>query len=30
LGGWLAAGLAILVTAALIVGEITNAAQRHW
>jgi hypothetical protein len=28
--GWLAAGLAVLVTVALIVGEITNAAQRHW
>jgi hypothetical protein len=28
--GWLAAGLAMLVTVALIVGEITNAAQRSW
>ena len=28
--GWLAAGLAVLVTVALIVGEITNAAQRSW
>jgi hypothetical protein len=28
--GWLAAALAILVTVALIVGEITNAAQRRW
>ena len=28
--GWLAAGLAVLVTVALIVGEITNAAQRNW
>ena len=28
--GWLAAGLVMLVTVALIVGEITNAAQRSW
>ena len=28
--GWLAAGLVMLVTVALIVGEITNAAQRNW
>jgi hypothetical protein len=28
--GWLAAGLVMLVTVALIVGEITNAAQRGW
>jgi hypothetical protein len=28
--GWLAAGLAVLVTVTLIVGEITNAAQRSW
>lgn len=28
--GWLAAVLAMLVTVALIVGEITNAAQRSW
>jgi hypothetical protein len=28
--GWLAAGLVMLVTVALIVGEITNAAQRTW
>jgi len=28
--GWLAAGLVMLVTVALIVVEITNAAQRNW
>ena len=28
--GWLAAGLAVLVTVALIVGEITDAALRRW
>src|SRR5215475_6580959 len=28
--GWLAAVVAMLVTAALIVGEISNAGQRHW
>ena len=28
--GWLAAGLVMLVTVALIIGEITNAAQRGW
>ena len=28
--GWLAAVLAMLVTMALIVGEITNAVQRSW
>jgi hypothetical protein len=28
--GWLAAALAMLVTVALIVGEINNAAQRRW
>src|SRR5215813_12244695 len=28
--GWLAAGLVMLVTVALILGEITNAAQRSW
>jgi hypothetical protein len=28
--GWLAAALAILVTVAHIVGEITTAAQQRW
>lgn len=30
MAGWLAAVLAVLVTVALIVGEITNAGQRNW
>jgi hypothetical protein len=28
--GWLAAGLAMLVTLTLVVGELTNAGQRRW
>src|SRR5215472_5891327 len=30
LTGWLAAVLAMLITVALIIGEINNAGQRHW